>query len=75
MLQGLCEMDFDARASVIGLASMTDELTKNEIARRAQELARRVMAKPPAPRVKPKPTKASDASAKPRKRGPTASAS
>jgi len=51
---------------------MEKELTKEEVERRAMELARRVMAKPPAPRIK---AKAGGAVAKPKKRGRPASAS
>jgi hypothetical protein len=37
------------------MAVLDQELTKEEIDRRARELARRVMSMPPKPRVKPKP--------------------
>jgi hypothetical protein len=59
---------------------MTDEhdLTKEEIERRAGELARRVMSTPPKPRAKqkPEPTPAApERVAKPRKRGQVGEAS
>ena len=54
---------------------MTNDSPKDVIEQRARDLARRVMAKPPAPRVKPQPTKARDDGAKPKKRAPVASES
>jgi len=57
---------------------MDKEPTKDEVDRRARELARRVMEKAPEPQAwpgRPKPKKAPGGDAKPRKRGPTASAS
>ncbi len=59
---------------------MEEELTKEEIDRRARELARRVMAKPPQPREWPKKPKseatpARSVASKPRKRGQPASGS
>lgn len=48
---------------------MADELTKEELERRAGELARRVMNTPPKPRAKPKPTKKTpERASKPKKR-------
>jgi len=54
---------------------MADEFTKEEVERRAGELARRVMSQPPQPRTKPKPPAKAGADAKPRKRRQAASGS
>ncbi|HUZ63132.1 MAG TPA: hypothetical protein VMU82_05410 [Acetobacteraceae bacterium] len=56
---------------------MAKELTKVEVEHRARELAQRVMAKPPQPRIKPKAAAkvVADDDAKPGKREPAASAS
>lgn len=54
---------------------MEKEPTKEEVERRAKELARRVMSTPPQPRTKPKPAKETGGASKPRKRGRAASGS
>lgn len=58
--------------------AMTDERTQEQIDRLAQELAQRVMSKPPQPQAwpkKPKATPAAGDASKPKKRGRAASAS
>lgn len=53
-----------------------DKLTSEEVGRRAQELARRLMSRPPEPRVKSKPAKSGRGGvSKPEKRAPTDKAS
>jgi hypothetical protein len=55
---------------------MDKELTKEEVAARARELAQRVMAKPPQQQEWPKkPTKSRSNASKPRKRGRAGAAS